>query len=205
MYACCGPCRYDALAGVSLQDEKGARKEASAFVARCLLTEAQDSFVVHDLLLDFIDVMCQHERSVVQQAVMRQTHYLSRLPVVWRYCRKEEFLEGMYSLISLWRPVMKLSGNEKQDVEAYEASLRELGEEHEPIDLANACMIIGDVFLLQVRSMWGMVSASPVTYPQESCLSVNYSASRTNEPCGVVGEPDNSHRLAGTFCGGLEE
>ncbi|CAM9466798.1 unnamed protein product, partial [Ectocarpus fasciculatus] len=137
------------LANLWDKDDRGAKKEASAFVERSLLTEKQESFVVHDLLLDFIDVMCQHESSVVQRAVMRQTRYLSRLPVVWRYCCKEESLEGMHSLISLWRPVMKLSGNAKQDVEAYEASLRELDEEHEPIDLANACMIIGDVFLLQ--------------------------------------------------------
>ncbi|CBJ27849.1 NB-ARC and TPR repeat-containig protein [Ectocarpus siliculosus] len=137
------------LANLWDKDEKGAKKEASAFVGRSLLIEEQEAFIVHDMLLDFIDVMCQHESSVVQLAVMRQTHYLSRLPVVWRYCRKGESLEGMYSLISLWRPVMKLSGNEKLDVETYEASLRELGEEHEPIDVANACMIIGDVFLLQ--------------------------------------------------------
>lgn len=176
------PCRYDALAVVSLQDEKGAKKEASAFVGRSLLIEEQEAFVVHDLLLDFIDVMCQHESSMVQLAVMRQTHYLSRLPVVWRYCRKGESLEGMYSLISLWWPVMKLSGTEKLDVKAYEASLRELGEEHEPIDVANAYMIIGDVFLLQVRSTWGIVSAFLETFPLDSCLGVYYSVSRTDEP-----------------------
>ncbi|CAN0529716.1 unnamed protein product, partial [Ectocarpus sp. 8 AP-2014] len=61
------------LANLWDKDEKGAKKEASAFVGRSLLIEEQEAFVVHDMLLDFIDVMCQHESSVVQPAVMRQT------------------------------------------------------------------------------------------------------------------------------------
>lgn len=132
-----------------MQDNRGARKEADFFVDNSLLQTVGGSFRLHDLLLDFIGIKCQGEDALIEEAVARQSQYLGRLAVLRDYSDDGELLEGFYSLIDLWRKLMELSGNEKLEMDAYNASLGELGED-ESVDAAFVFGAVGRLFQLQV-------------------------------------------------------
>ena len=134
---------------LTLQDHRGARKEAEFFASNSLLQEVDDSFRLHDLLLDFIGIKCQGEDALVEEAVKRQSQYLGRLAVLRDYADNGQFLEGFYSLIGLWRKLIELCGNERLEVNAYNASLGELGGA-ESEDASHAFWAVGRLFGLQV-------------------------------------------------------
>lgn len=134
-----------------MQDNRGARKEADFLVGNSLLQEVDGSFRLHDLLLDFIAMRCQGEDALIKGAVGHQSQYLGRLTVVRDYSDNEELLQGFYSLIGLWRKLIELSGNEQLEMDAYNASLGELGED-ESEDTSHVFWAVGRLFELQVRS-----------------------------------------------------
>lgn len=94
-----------------------------------LLQEVDDCFRLHDLLLDFVGMKCQGEDALIEEVVARQSQYLGRLDVLRGYSDNGNFLDGFYSLIGLWRKLVELSGNEQLEVDAYNASLGQLGED----------------------------------------------------------------------------
>lgn len=108
-----------------------------------------DSFRLHDLLLDFIAIKCQGENALVEETVKRQSQYLSRPAVLQGYFEKGEFLAGLDSLIGLWRTLDEMCGNERLEVDAYNASLGELGES-ETEDAAHVFWAAGRLFETQV-------------------------------------------------------
>lgn len=112
-----------------------------------LQEEVDGSFRLHDLLLDFIRIKCQGEDALIQEAVERQKQYLGRLAVLRGYSDNGEFLEGLYSLIGLWRSLVELSGKEQLEVDAYKASLGELGQA-ESTDAADIHSAVGRLFQL---------------------------------------------------------
>lgn len=67
-----------------------------------------------------------------------------------------ELLEGFYSLIGLWRKLVELSSDEQLEVDAYNESLGEFGED-ESEDAANVFWAVGRLFELQVRGFCGLV------------------------------------------------
>eukprot|EP00752_Nemacystus_decipiens_P009291 g8302.t1 len=136
------------LASIWQKDRRGARREAEFLVDNSLLQEVDGSFRLHDLLLDFIAIMCQGEDTLVKEAVGHQTRYLGNLAVLRGYSEKGQFGEGFYSLISLWRKLVELCGNKQLEVDAYNASLGELGED-ESEDTAYVLWAVGRVFELQ--------------------------------------------------------
>ena len=125
----------------------GARNEADFFVRNSLLQEVDGSFRLHDLLLDFVRTRCGKE--IIDEAVKRQSQYLGRLAVLQSYAAKGESLEGLHSLIVLWRKVAELCGNKQVEVEAYHASLGELGDD-ESIGAAGAFSVVGRLLELEV-------------------------------------------------------
>ncbi|CAM9231963.1 unnamed protein product, partial [Sphacelaria rigidula] len=138
------------LATLWEKDDKGAQNEADFLAQNTLLHEAEGSFYVHDLLLDFIKLECKgkERHELVEGAVGRQTRYLSRLSVVRKFKENEGLSTDVYALIRLWRSLEELSGNEQLGVERYRASLLELGRA-ETTDVADAYALIGGLFRLQ--------------------------------------------------------
>eukprot|EP00752_Nemacystus_decipiens_P017370 g15565.t2 len=136
------------LASIWQKDHRGARKEAEFFVGSSLLEEVDGSFRLHDLLLDFIKMKCRGEDTLVEDAVQRQSRHLGELAVVRGYSDKGELLGGFYSLIALWRKLIELSHNEQLEVDAYNASLGELGEDQSG-DTAYDFWAVGKLFDLQ--------------------------------------------------------
>ena len=134
-----------------------------------LLQEVDGSFRLHDLLLDFIGVTCQGEDALVREAVASQCRYLGRLAVVRGYSDKGEFCEGFFSLMRFWQKLIELSGNDQLEMDAYNASLGELGED-ESEDAAHVFWSIGKLLDLQVGegcelfSEAGVLEADVQTY-----------------------------------------
>eukprot|EP00752_Nemacystus_decipiens_P009335 g8343.t1 len=136
------------LASIWQKDDRGARKEADFFVGNSLLQKVDDSFRLHDLLLDFIAMKCQGEHVLIKEAVAHQCQYLRDLVVLRGYSDNPTFLGGFYSLMGLWRKLIELSGNQQLQVDAYNASLGELGED-ESADAAHLFSAVGRLFNLQ--------------------------------------------------------
>ncbi|CAB1113194.1 unnamed protein product [Ectocarpus sp. CCAP 1310/34] len=128
------------------KDNMGARNEADFFVSNSLLQEVDGSFRVHDLLLDFARTRC--EKEIIDEAVERQSQFLGRLAVLRGYEAEGESLEGFYSLIVLWRKLAELCGNKQLEVEAYDASLGELGDD-ESTGAADAFSAVGRLLQLE--------------------------------------------------------
>ena len=124
-------------------------KEAEFLVGNSLLQEVDGSFRLHDLLLDFIALRCQGENVLVEQAVERQSQHLGELAVLRGYSDKGELLEGFYALIRLWRKLVELSDNKQLEVDAYNASLGQLGG-NQSEDVAYVFWAVGRLFELQV-------------------------------------------------------
>ena len=113
----------------------------------------EGAFRLHDLLLDFIAIKSQGEDSLIKEAVARQAKHLGDLAVLRYYSGIGEYkLEGLYSLIRLWRKLVDLSGSEQLEVDAYNTSLGELGEDAST-GAANAHSAAGRLLELQVPSI----------------------------------------------------
>ena len=140
-----------------MQDNRGAKKEADLFVSSSLLQEVDGSFRLHDLLLDFVRTRCHGEDVFVEEAVERQSLYLGRLAVLRGYSDKGESVEGLYSLIGLWRKLTELSGDKGREVDVYNKSLRELGDD-ESADTADTYRAVARLFYLQVSSSLEVVA-----------------------------------------------
>ena len=136
---------------IFLQDNRGAKRAADLFVSISLLQEVDGSFRLHDLLLDFVRIKSHGEDALVTEAVERQSMYLGRLDVLRAYHDQGETLGGLYSLISLWRKLTELSGNQRREVDVYNRSLRELGDD-ESADTADMYQDVAWLFRLQVCS-----------------------------------------------------
>lgn len=139
-------------------------------MSNSLLQEVDGSFRLHDLLLDFVRTRC--EKEIIDDAVKRQSQHLGRLAVLQDYAAKGESLEGFYSLIVLWRKLAELCGNEQVEVEAYHASLGELGDD-ESTRAAEAFSAVGRLLELEVSSglssLWFLlVLLKPKDLPQGS-------------------------------------
>lgn len=139
---------------ISLQDDRSAKRGADFLAQNALLYEAEGSFFVHDLVLDFIKIECTsaEKHELVKDAVRRQTRYLSRPSVVWEFDKREGLntvSTDTYALIRLWRSLEELSGNEHLEVERYTASLGEVGQA-ESTEVADAHERIGKLLFRQV-------------------------------------------------------
>ncbi|CAB1096625.1 unnamed protein product [Ectocarpus sp. CCAP 1310/34] len=143
-----GLCVIKCATSLEKVDNMGARNEADFFVSNSLLQEVDGSFRVHDLLLDFARTRC--EKEILDEAVKRQSQYLRRLAVLQDYRAKGDPLEGLYSLIVLWRKLAEHCGNEQVEVEAYHASLGELGDD-ESAGAADAFSAVGRLLGLETH------------------------------------------------------
>ena len=95
-------------------------------VARSLVQRVGDTYLVHDLLLDFAKEKIK-DMSVTKAVVtIRQGTYLGDLNVLRSYAALGEVSEGLYAIIAFWRSLEQLSDNEVSALKQYKASLDEL-------------------------------------------------------------------------------
>ncbi|CAM9733325.1 unnamed protein product [Scytosiphon promiscuus] len=138
------------------EDLEGARFFVEGLVTRSLLQRrAADRYFVHDLLLDFAKVTINAKtkkcEAIRVAATSRQTQYLGSLGVLRGYSVDGDSLEGLYSMIGLWRSLEHLTGDEQLEVRTYKASLIKLGEEDESTDVASVYSDLGLLYELQAK------------------------------------------------------
>eukprot|EP00752_Nemacystus_decipiens_P011921 g10571.t1 len=131
----------------NLEDKEDCRDAARGLIDRSLLQAVGSSgYRVHDLLLDFAKESIKP--APLEKAASLQALYLGRLDVVKGYADEGNFLESLYSLMALWRPVERVSNNPRVQVEVYRANFEALGEDKSD-DVAMCYLFVGLLLMLE--------------------------------------------------------
>ena len=115
---------------------------------KSLVKIAEQSYYLHDLVLDFAKDELRRLRAGVHVVTSRQARYLGTLSVLDDYARAGEVLSGFYALMALWRSVEELCGDKQLKLRTYEASLKPRCELTEGVAYSN--WAAGRLFELQV-------------------------------------------------------
>lgn len=116
-------------------------------MARSLVHTRGGGYEVHDMVLDFAKFKIKESTVVMEEAALLQAQYLGRPEVLCAYSDKGQVDEGLFSLISLWRSLEELSGNELLEIDTYKASL---GTLEMTIDVADTFHAVAGLFQHQV-------------------------------------------------------
>ena len=122
----------------------------SDLVDKSLVRVVEQSYYLHDLVLDFAKDELRKLRGKVQLVTSRQAQYLGTISVLEGYARTGEVLRGFYALMALWKSVKDLSGDEQLEVRTYGVSLEAFEESEPTADKAYANWAVGRLFELQV-------------------------------------------------------
>lgn len=117
---------------------------------KSLVRVAEQSYYLHDLVLDFAKDELSKLRGKVQLVTSRQAQYLGTISVLEGYARAGLVSRGFYDLMALWKSVEDLSGDEQMEVRTYGASLKALEESEPTADVAYTNWSVGRLFELQV-------------------------------------------------------
>lgn len=129
------------------QDLADVRVAAKDLMARSLVHTRGGGYGVHDMVLDFAKFKIKESTVVMEEAALRQAQYLGRPEVLGAYSDKGDVDEGFFSLISLWRSLEELSGNEMLEIDTYRASL---GTLEMTTDVADTFCAVAQLFQHQV-------------------------------------------------------
>ena len=94
------------------QDVRDVPTGTSVLVDRCLLQDTTGGYRLHDLVLEYMQLIIKDYRGLAEKAASRQAGYLGRLDVFNGYaaggfsCSKG----GLYLLTALWNSAKKLDG-----------------------------------------------------------------------------------------------
>lgn len=117
---------------------------------KSLVKVVEQSYYLHDLVLDFAkDELRKLERRV-QLVTCRQAQFLGTISVLEGYARAGESLRGFYALMALWASVEHLSGDQQLEIGTYGGSLKALEESEPTADVAYTYWAAGRLFELQV-------------------------------------------------------
>ncbi|CAM9263687.1 unnamed protein product [Choristocarpus tenellus] len=100
------PATSEMLASLWDTDVTNVPTGTRVLVDHCLLQEVGVDFCLHDLVLDFLELTIKMDIASVEDAILRQSQYLARLGVLYKYSSKS-ICGGLYSLIALWNAVKK--------------------------------------------------------------------------------------------------
>lgn len=130
-----------------------ARVAADNLVSLSLLQrEREDNYVVHDLVLDFVNGTIKMFDDIKAAAVSRQVDYLGSLKVLQSYGPKGERIDGFFTLTALWWSLEQLSGDDTLSVKTYTDSLARL-EQNTPKKIVDYLTnVVERLFSLQVMS-----------------------------------------------------
>ena len=134
------------------QDTVDARIFAKDLVARSLLNERGVDYVVHGLLLSFAKRRIGDFEEIKDVATVRQAEYLGNLDTLRGFADEEPGSAGFYPLISLWKSLEELSGDEALESKTYSASLANKlkGSGDEDLDIAKDSSAVARLLELQV-------------------------------------------------------
>lgn len=108
------------------QDPSDTALLLSDLVDKSLVKIVEQSYYLHELVLDFGKNELRQLRGDVQLVTSRQAQYLGSISVLEDYARAGETLQGFYALMALWNVVEDLSDNQELEVSTYEARLKAL-------------------------------------------------------------------------------
>ncbi|CAN0213297.1 unnamed protein product, partial [Ascophyllum nodosum] len=110
-------------------DVSDVKTGATVLVDRCLLQVVNEEYRLHDLVLEYLQMVVKLYKDVGRKASLRQARFLSRIEVLRRYSAGGKLLSsgGLYSLVALWSVVMKLDRSLLVE-EFYRRSLRGVTE-----------------------------------------------------------------------------
>lgn len=110
----------------------------------------EQSYYLHELVLDFAKDELRKLRGKVQIVTSRQAQYLGTISVLEDYARAGEVLRGFDALMALWQSVEDMSGDKQLQVSTYGVKLKAL-ERSEPTEgVAYTNWAAGRLFELQV-------------------------------------------------------
>lgn len=82
----------------------------SILVDHCLLQAVEGGYRLHDLVLEYLQLIIKMDPPLAKAASSRQAQYLGRLDVLLEYKAGEFSAGGVYSLVALWNSVKSLDG-----------------------------------------------------------------------------------------------
>ena len=132
---------------------------------------AEQSYYLHDLVLDFAKDELRKLGRRVQLVTCRQAQFLGTISVLEGYARAGESLRGFYALMALWASVQDLSGDQQLEVGMYGVSLKALEESEPTADVAYTYWAAGRLFELQVSFQRPFVVVMHQTSGLKWCLS----------------------------------
>lgn len=122
----------------------------SDLVDKSLVKVVEQSYYLHDLVLDFAKDELRKSRGKVQLVTSRQAQYLGTISVLEDYARAGEVLRGFYALMALWQSVEDMSGDKQLEVSTYGVKLKALGGSEPMESVAYTNWAAGRLFELQV-------------------------------------------------------
>lgn len=131
------------------QDPIDAKAVAKGLERKSLLQVVGQGYHMHDVLLDFAKVTIEGFRNIKAIATQRQAQYLGRLKALRACVENGATGPPFYLLLSLWRSLEELSGDNQLEVRTYTSSLKEL-EGSETGDAAVTYFNAGVLFAFQV-------------------------------------------------------
>ncbi|CAN0234238.1 unnamed protein product [Scytosiphon promiscuus] len=139
----------DMVAHLWEQDPSDTILLLSDLVDKSLVKVVEQSYYLHDLVLDFAKDELRKSRGKVQLVTSRQAQYLGTISVLEDYARAGEVLRGFYALMALWQSVEDMSGDKQLEVSTYGVKLKAL-EGSEPMEsVAYTNWAAGRLFELQ--------------------------------------------------------
>eukprot|EP00903_Cladosiphon_okamuranus_P005675 g5638.t1 len=103
----------DMVAHLWDQDPSDTTLLLSDLVDKSLLKVVEQSYYLHDLVLDFAKDELRKLGRRVQLVTCRQAQFLGTISVLEGYARAGESLRGFYALMALWASVEDLSGDQQ--------------------------------------------------------------------------------------------
>ncbi|CAM9564029.1 unnamed protein product [Laminaria digitata] len=121
----------------------------SDLVDKSLVKAVEQSYCLHDLVLDFAKDELRKLRGNVQLVTSLQAQYLGTISVLEDYARAGEVLRGFHALMALWRSLEDLSGDKQLQVSTYGLNLKALEGSEPTADVGYTNWAAGRLLELQ--------------------------------------------------------